>query len=86
MRNDGKSSWGVLSLSSLITLFLSLSFSLSLSLNLSFSLFLSLSLPIKRHTHKHTPRNTVESMLILTMGQLTLHPTASTWAGEIRGA
>ena len=84
-------------LSPLFPLFLFLSFSLSPSLSISLSLhppslslssFLSLSvsqsLSLKGHTHTH--RKTVESMLILTVGPLTLHPTASTWVGEIRGA
>ena len=65
-------------------LFLSLFVSLSLSLRFSLSLSLSVSLSLKGHTHVH--RKTVESMLILTVGPLTLHPTASTWVGEIRGA
>ena len=83
-------------LSLLSSLFLFLSFSLSLSLSLSLSplsfslslslsplpFSLSLSLSLSRDTHKKT----VESMLILTVGPLTLHPTASTWVGEIRGA
>ena len=55
---------------------------LSLSLSLfPFSLSLSVSLCQGTHTQK-----TVESMLILTVGPLTLHPTASTWVGKIRGA
>ena len=82
-------------LSPLFPLFLFLSFSLSpslylslpsLSLSLSLSLFLSLSLSQSLSLKGHTHRKTVESTLILTVGPLTLHPTASTWVGEIRGA
>ena len=64
--------------------FLSLSLSLSLPFSLSLSLSLSLSVSLCQGTHTH--RKTVDSMLILTVGPLTLHPTASTWVGEIRGA
>ena len=76
-----------LSLSLLLSLSLPLTISLSLSpLFLSLSLFLFLSLSVSLCQGTVTHRKTAESMLILTMGPLTLHPTASIWVGEIRGA
>ena len=73
-------------LGGVLSLLSSLSFFLSPPPPLSLSLFLSLSLSQSLAQGAHSHRNSVETMLILTVDPLTLHPTASTWMGEIRGA